>query len=324
MIHSSFINSFLEPFGYAFMQRALLSCAMIGFTNGFLGTFIVLRRQALLADALSHSLLPGMAVAAMLVGLSPGGLLLGGLIAALLVALGGALIARNSRLKDETAVASLYIIAFALGIVLIRFSRVKVDLTHFLFGNILGVSNGDLWIAYAAAFLTLTTLVIFQRPLLLTLFDAAVARASGVHVSWLETGLLILTVLGLVASLQAVGVLLSLGLLILPAATAYLLTDSFSRMLWGGAVLGLLGSISGLFLSFFANIPSGPCIIMILAIFLGAAYLFSLRYGIVARLLHLRHFHEESLERWEGHQGHDHEMIHTDKSLQSGDHQEGS
>jgi ABC-type Mn2+/Zn2+ transport system permease subunit len=324
MIHSSFINSFLEPFGYAFMQRALLSCAMIGFTNGFLGTFIVLRRQALLADALSHSLLPGMAVAAMLVGLSPGGLLLGGLIAALLVALGGALIARNSRLKDETAVASLYIIAFALGIVLIRFSRVKVDLTHFLFGNILGVSNGDLWIAYAAAFLTLTTLVIFQRPLLLTLFDAAVARASGVRVSWLETGLLVLTVLGLVASLQAVGVLLSLGLLILPAATAYLLTDSFSRMLWGGAVLGLLGSISGLFLSFFANIPSGPCIIMILAIFLGAAYLFSPRYGIVARLLHLRHFHEESLERWEGHQGHDHEMIHTDKSLQSGDHQEGS
>ena len=267
----SLITSLIEPFGYAFMQRALLSCALIGFTNGFLGTFIILRRQALLADALSHSLLPGMAVAAMLVGLSPGGLLLGGLIAALLVALGGQLVARNSRLKDETAVASLYIIAFALGIVLIRFSRVKVDLTHFLFGNILGVSNGDLWVSYAAAFLTLATLVIFQRPLLLTLFDATVARASGIRVGWLETGLLALTVLGLVASLQAVGVLLSLGLLILPAATAYLLTDSFPRMLWGGALLGLAGSVSGLFLSFFANIPSGPCIILRLAMFLAAA-----------------------------------------------------
>ena len=314
MMHSVLINSLLEPFSYAFMQRALLSCALIGFTNGFLGTFIILRRQALLADALSHSLLPGMAVAAMLVGLSPGGLLLGGLIAALLVALGGQLVARNSRLKDETAVASLYIIAFALGIVLIRFSRVKVDLTHFLFGNILGVSNGDLWIAYLAAFLTLTTLVIFQRPLLLTLFDAAVARASGIRVGWLETGLLALTVLGLVASLQAVGVLLSLGLLILPAATAYLLTDSFPRMLWGGAILGLLGSVSGLFLSFLANIPSGPCIIILLAFFLGAAYLFSPRYGIVTRLLHRRHFHEESLERWEGHQDHHHEILHSESS----------
>ena len=306
---ASFLSSLIEPFGYAFMQRALLSCSLIGFTNGFLGTFIILRRQALLADALSHSLLPGMAVAAMLVGLSPGGLLLGGLIAALLVALGGQLVARNSRLKDETAVASLYIIAFALGILLIRFSRVKVDLTHFLFGNILGVSNGDLWISYAAAFLTLTTLVIFQRPLLLTLFDASVARASGLRVGWLETGLLALTVLGLVVSLQAVGVLLSLGLLILPAATAYLLTDSFPRMLWGGAFLGLTGSVSGLFLSFFASIPSGPCIILLLAIFLGAAYLLSPRYGILSRLLHPRHFHEESLERWEGHQGHDHEVL---------------
>lgn len=304
----SFIISLLEPFSYGFMQRALLSCALIGFTNGFLGAFIILRRQALLADALSHSLLPGMAISAMFVGLSPSGLLLGGLIAALLVALGGELIARNSRLKDETAVASLYIIAFALGVVLIHFSRVKVDLTHFLFGNILGVSNGDLWIAYLATFVTLTTLVIFQRPLLLTLFDATVARALGIRVSWLETGLLALTVLSLVASLQAVGVLLSLGLLILPAATAYLLTDSFSHMLWGGAILGLLGSVSGLFLSFFASIPSGPCIILLLAFLLGLAYLFSPKYGIVIRFLNSHHFHEESLERWEGHQDHDHQL----------------
>jgi ABC-type Mn2+/Zn2+ transport system permease subunit len=305
-------HSLCEPFDYAFMQRALLSCALLGFTNGFLGTFIILRRQALLADALSHSLLPGLAVAAMIVGLSPGGLLLGGLMAALLVALGGQLMARNSRLKDETAVASLYIIAFALGIVLIRFARVKIDLTHFLFGNILGVANGDLWIAYGAATLTLSLLVLFQRPLLLVLFDAAVARASGIKVGWIETGLLALTVLGLVASLQAVGVLLSLGLLILPAATAYLLTDSFTRMLWSGAFLGMVSAVGGLMLSFFANIPSGPCIVLLLALFLGSAYLFSPRYGVVSRALKGRHFHEESLERWEGHQGHDHQVPDTD------------
>lgn len=297
-----------EPFGYPFMQRALLSCALIGFTNGFLGTFIILRRQALLADALSHSLLPGLAIAAMVVGLSPGGLLLGGLVAALLVAIGGQFMARNSRLKDETAVASLYIIAFALGIVLIRFAKVKVDLTHFLFGNILGVGNGDLWISYGSAFLTLTTLVFFHRPLLLTLFDATVARASGIRVGWIETGLLALTVLGLVASLQAVGVLLSLGLLILPAATAYLLTNSFSRMLWGGAFLGLISATGGLLLSFFANIPSGPCIVLLMALFMGAAYFFSPRYGVLTRVFGGRHFHEESLGRWEGHQGHNHHV----------------
>jgi ABC-type Mn2+/Zn2+ transport system permease subunit len=295
-----------DPLGYAFMQRALLCCALIGFTNGFLGTYIILRRQALLADALSHSLLPGVAIAAMIAGLSPGGLLLGGLLAAMLVALGGQLVARNSRLKDETAVASLYIIAFAVGIILIRFSRVKIDLTHFLFGNILGVGDGDLWIAYGAATLTLGGLVLFHRPLLLVLFDATVARASGIRVGWLETGLLTLTVLGLVASLQAVGVLLSLGLMILPAATAYLLTDSFTRMLWGGALLGMTSAVGGLFLSFHANIPSGPCIVLLLGVFLAAAYLLSPRYGILPRILRKSHFHEGSLERWKGHEDHGH------------------
>jgi ABC-type Mn2+/Zn2+ transport system permease subunit len=302
------LHSLTEPFSYAFMQRALLSCALIGFTNGFLGTFVILRRQALLTDALSHSLLPGLAVAAILVGLSPGGLLLGGLLAALLVALGGQLIARNSRLKDETAVAALYIIAFALGILLLRYARVKVDLVHFLFGNILGVGDGDLLISYGAAVLTFGILVPFQRPVLLTLFDTSVARASGIRTGWIEAGLLTLIVLALVASLQAVGVLLSLGLLILPAATAYLLTDSFSRMLWGSAALGLVGAVAGLLLSFLANIPSGPSIVLVLALFLGAAYLFSPHYGIVIRFFHGRHLHEESLRRWTGHEGHDHDL----------------
>jgi ABC-type Mn2+/Zn2+ transport system permease subunit len=111
-----------------------------------------------------------------------------------------------------------------------------------------------------------------------------------------------------VASLQAVGVLLSLGLLILPAATAYLLTDSFSRMLWGSAALGLVGAVAGLLLSFLANIPSGPSIVLVLALFLGAAYLFSPHYGIVIRFFRGRHLHEESLRRWTGHEGHDHDL----------------
>lgn len=299
-----------EPFGYSFMQRALLCCALTGFTNGFLGTSVILRRQALMADALSHSLLPGLAVAVILVGLSPAGLLLGGLVAALLVALGGQLLARNSRLKDETALAALYVISFAAGIALIRFAKVKVDLTHFLFGNILGVGDGDLLISYGAACISLSAIVLFQRPLLLTLFDATVARASGIRTGAVEAGLLSLTVLGLVASLQTAGVLLSLGLLILPASTAYLLTDSYARMLWGGAFLGMICAVGGLLLSFFADIPSGPCIILVQGVLLAAAYLCSPRHGLLPRMLRRRHYHEESLERWKGHRGHGHDLPH--------------
>ena len=114
--------------------------------------------------------------------------------------------------------------------------------------------------------------------------------------------------MALVASLQAVGVLLSLGLLILPAATAYLMTDSFSRMLWGSAVLGLAGAMAGLLLSFLANIPSGPCIVLVLAVFLGIAYLFSPKHGVLSRFFKGRHLHEESLRRWSGHEGHDHDL----------------
>jgi len=288
----------LEPFEYEFMQRAILVCVLIGFTNGFLGAFIVIRRLALTADALSHSLLPGLAVAAIFIGLNPAGLLLGGLVAAVIVAVGGQLITRSSRIKDETAIASLYVIAFALGVILIRFAKVKVDLDGFLFGNILGVANSDIGISLATCAITLSTLLILQRPLLLTLFESSVARSQGVPVQALLTTLMVLIVLAMLASLQAVGVLLSLGLLILPAATMYLLSDSYQAMSWGGAALGVTGAVLGLMISFRANIPSGPAIVMVLgAAFLGAL-LFSPKYGIVIRALRPRHLHKESLDRW--------------------------
>jgi len=211
---------------------------------------------------------------------------------------GGQLITRSSRIKDETAIASLYVIAFALGVILIRFAKVKVDLDGFLFGNILGVANSDIGISLATCAITLSTLLILQRPLLLTLFESSVARSQGVPVQALLTTLMVLIVLAMLASLQAVGVLLSLGLLILPAATMYLLSDSYQAMSWGGAALGVTGAVLGLMISFRANIPSGPAIVMVLgAAFLGAL-LFSPKYGIVIRALRPRHLHKESLDRW--------------------------
>ena len=292
------MNWLLEPFQYEFMQRAFLACVLIGLTNGFLGAFVVIRRMALTADALSHSLLPGLALAAIAVGLNPVGLLLGGLAAAAIVALGGQMIARSSRIKDETAIASLYVIAFALGIVLIKYARVKVDLDSFLFGNILGVADSDIWTSLAISAVTLVTLLALQRPLLLTLFEASVARTQGIRVNAILTTLILLIVLAMLSSLQAVGVLLSLGLLILPAATMYLLSDSYQAMSWGGATIGVSGAVIGLMVSFWANSPSGPAIIMVLGCGFLLAYLFSPKYGIVTRALRPRHLHEESLQRW--------------------------
>ena len=287
-----------EPFQYEFMQRALVACALIGFTNGFLGSFVVLRRLALMADALSHSLLPGLAVSAIFIGLNPGGLLVGGLLAALFVALGGHLMARSSRLKDETAIAALYIIAFAAGIALIKYAKVRVSLDHFLFGNILAVGDADLWISYLVGAVVLLSLVILHRPLLLALFEVSVARSQGVRVDALLGWLIVLIVLTMVSSLQAVGVLLSLGLMILPAATVYLLTDSYSSLAVRSGALGMAGAVAGLLVSYWTNIPSGPAIIMVLGLVFLLAYLFSPKYGIIAARWRKRHLHEESLERW--------------------------
>ncbi|MDD5261516.1 MAG: metal ABC transporter permease [Methylacidiphilales bacterium] len=301
------MNWLFEPFQHEFMQRALLGCALVGFTNGFLSAFIVLRRMALMADALSHSLLPGLAVGVMLFGLaSSASLFCGALVAALLVALGSQLIARSSRVKEETALAVLFTLAFAAGIVLLKFARVQVELNHYLFGNILGLSNSDLWTTYGISFVTLPLLVLLQRPLFLMLFEPSVARTQGVPVAFLNYLLVTLLVLAMISSLQAVGVILALGLLVAPAATVYLFSDSCAALFWGGGLVGLFGSCTGLLVSYWLNLPAGACIVLLLGLMFFAAYLFSPKYGVLHRFIHGRHLHGESLARWQDSQGHHH------------------
>ena len=293
-----FLNDLLSQ---EFMRRALLGGALIGFTNGFLGSFIVLRRMSLMADALSHSMLPGLALGLLFFGLSPGGLFLGGIVAAFLVAVGAMLLARGSRLKEDTSLAILYTMAFSGGVVLLRFVKSPVDLAHYLFGNVLGMGDADLWIAYAVALVVVPGLLLLQRPLVLTLFDPAVARSQGVKVGALHLVLIAASVLAMISSAQAVGVILMLGLLVTPAATMYLLTDNFPRMLWGGAALGCFGAVGGLVLSYrFDRLPSGAAIVLVLGVCFLVSWFFSPRYGLLSRLRKARHFHEASLQRWEG------------------------
>jgi ABC-type Mn2+/Zn2+ transport system permease subunit len=296
-----------EPFHQEFMRRVLVGGALIGFTNGFLGAFVVLRRLALMADALSHSLLPGLAIGMMIAGgLFPSALFMGALAAALIVAVGAQVIARTSRLKEDTALGALYTVAFSIGIVLLKFVKTRVSLVHYLFGNILGLANSDLWIIYGISLVVVPLLAGMQRPLLITLFDPAVAASQGIRVHWLNLVLMCALVLTMIASLQAVGVIMLLGLLIVPAATVYLVCDSYPAMLWGGGAIGMFGSLVGLLLSYHFDLPSGACIVLVLGVILFAAYLFSPRYGLFRKLRPARHLHEESLARWpEGEKGKD-------------------
>ena len=302
------MNFFRDLWSHEFMRRALVGGALIGFTNGFLGTFIVLRRMSLMADALSHSMLPGLALGLLVAGgLSASGLFLGGITAAFLVALGAMLLARTSRLKEDASLAILYTVAFSAGVVLLQFVPTPVDLKHWLFGDILGIGDADLWIAYGVTLAVVPGLLLVLRPLVLTLFDPMVARSQGVKVDALHVLLIAASVLAMISSAQAVGVILMLGLLVAPAATLYLLTDNFSTMLWGGAALGTAGSVLGLVLSYrFEKIPSGAAIVLVLGACFIAAWAFGPRYGLIAKLRKRRHFHEESLSRWEHGDGHDH------------------
>ncbi len=289
----------LEPFQHEFMLRALFGCALIGFVNGALSAFIVLRRLALMADAIAHSLLPGVAVALILFGLTPGTLFAGALVAALLVAAGVQIISGSSRIKEDTSLGLLFACSFSLGLVLLNYSPSQVNVTHYLFGNILGLADADLWIIYFISLIVLPLLVAFQRPLLLMMFEPSVAASQGVRTRLLNYLLIGLLVLSMISSLQAVGVILALGMLIAPAASIYLFSDSFAAMFWGGALVGMLGSSAGLFVSYWLNLPSGACIVLVLGFIFLCAYFFSPRYGLISKLSRRRHLHDESLARWE-------------------------
>jgi manganese transport system permease protein len=288
----------LEPFRHDFMQRAFLGCVLIGFTNGVLSTFIVLRRLALMADAMAHSLLPGLALALILFGVAPASLFFGALVAALLVALGTQLISGSSRIKEDTSLGLLFACSFSLGLVMLNFSPVRVDVTHYLFGNILGLSNADLWTTQAISVVTVPMLVALRRPLLLMMFEPSVAASQGVPVTSLRYFLMAILVLSMISSLQAVGVVLALGMLIAPAAAVYLVTDSFTVIFWAAGLLGALGSCLGLWISYIFDLPSGACIVLVLGGFFLLAYFFSPRYGLITKFVRRRHLHEESLARW--------------------------
>jgi manganese transport system permease protein len=266
-----------------FYQRALAAAGFIGFANGFFSGFVVLRRNALSVSALSHTMLPGIALGIFITGaLSQWNAFFGALFAALLVGLGSVAVARGNRVAQGTALAVLYTAAFAAGIALLPKLDTRTELEHWLFGDIIAVGNADLWIAFTIGSATLLITNLLMRPILLTLFEPNVAAAQGVPVRFIQYLIFTLMVLALVSSLQAVGCVLSVGLLVTPAATVSLLTDRTPALFWGGGLIGGVGSIAAVLLSGVLNIAPGPSIVIVLGLLFIVAYLFSPKYGLLA------------------------------------------
>jgi zinc/manganese transport system permease protein len=278
------LSFLLEPFEFEFMRRGLLSALLLGLSGGALGAVLMLRRLALMGDALAHSLLPGIALAFLLVGPGPIALFVGALLAGLLTAGGSALVTRLTRLKEDAAFAALFITFFALGVALVSHLGSRLDLLHFLFGNILGVSPADLRLAAFATSLTLLAFLFFHRVILLETFDPVFHRATGGRGGLVHFAILALTVLNLVAALQTMGIVLALGLFLLPAVTAYLWCDRFLPLLALSSTLAVLGSATGLLASYHLGLASGASIVLCLGLaFLLSAFL-SPRHGMLSRL----------------------------------------
>jgi ABC-type Mn2+/Zn2+ transport system permease subunit len=222
-------------------------------------------------------------VAILWVGLHDWSTFLGALFAALLIGLGSLAVSRGSRLDQDSALAILYTAAFSGGIILLRRLNISQQMEEWLFGNIMGLRDSDLWTNYWISFSALAILTALHRPLLMTLFDAEVAATLGVPVRALNYLLLALLIVILISSLQAVGCMLAIGLLVTPAATIYLLTDSTNKLFWGGALLGGLASAFAVLAGWWLNIEQGPAIVLVLGACFLIAFVFGPKHGLLSK-----------------------------------------
>jgi manganese/iron transport system permease protein len=273
------LDFLLAPLQYDFMIHGMLAAVLVGILCAVIGCFIVLRSMAFLGDAMAHAVLPGVAVAY----LFGGNLILGALIAALIVAGGIALFSRRGTLREDTAIGILFSSALALGVAIISTMRTyAVDLSHILFGNVLGVSTSDVWVILGLGLFVLALLLLAYRPLVIVSFDPVLATTLRLPVEGLRSLLLVLVAVTIVVSIQTVGVGLVTAMLITPAATAYLLTRRLSSMMLLAGFLGALSGVIGLYASYYANLASGAAVVLAATVFFLIAFLFSPQRGWVA------------------------------------------
>lgn len=269
----------IEPLSFEFMRNAILTAILLGILCSVVGSYLIVQRMGLLGDVIAHAVLPGLAIAFFL-GID---IFIGAFISGTISTFVIAWIQSQSRVKVDVAMALVFSGFLALGIMLITLLKSKLDLHHFLFGDILGVTTGDVGRTTAIAIAVLLLVKIFYKELLFYTFDPLGAQASGLPVNLIHFGLMAAITLTIIASMQAVGVVLVVSLLVGPGITAYLLVKELHLMMGLGAILGIIASISGMYMSYYLNVPSGAAIVLVVSGLFLLALLFSPAQGILTR-----------------------------------------
>jgi zinc/manganese transport system permease protein len=284
------IDTIVSPFAeFSFMRRALVGCLALSLGAPPIGVFLMLRRMSLMGDALSHAVLPGAAIGYLLFGLSLPAMSFGGFIAGLAVALAAGLVARATLLREDASLAGFYLVSLALGVLIVSIRGSNIDLLHVLFGTVLALDDAALILVAAIATISLTVLAVIYRPLVLECFDPQFLRSASGWSSPTHLIFLVLVVLNLVAGFQALGTLMAVGIMLLPAVTARFWAEDMSGLIVVAIASAFAASCAGLLLSFYANVPTGPAIILLSGAFYLVSMLLGPRGGLLWSLVPRRH-----------------------------------
>ncbi|WP_170295574.1 metal ABC transporter permease [Chengkuizengella sediminis] len=272
----NYVNYVME---YEYMQRAFLTSVIVGIICGAIGCFIILRGMALMGDAISHAVLPGVALSYVL-GIN---FFFGAVVSGVLTTIGIGYISQNSRIKNDIAIGIMFTFAFAIGIIWVTLLKSSTDLYHILFGNLLVVRTSELWATFGIGVFVLVMIYLFYKELLVSSFDPTMSAAYGLPNKMIHYLLMILLTMVTVASIQTVGIVLVVAMLITPAATAYLLTDRLWIMIYLSSGFGATSSIVGLFFSNRFDLDSGATIVLTATTMFLIAFIFSPKQGVLWR-----------------------------------------
>ena len=284
------IDAVMQPFiEFAFMRRALAGCLALSIGAPPIGVFLMLRRMSLMGDAMSHAILPGAAIGYLLAGLSLPIMSLGGFAAGLAVALLAGLVARATILKEDASLAAFYLLSLALGVFIISVKGSNIDLLHILFGTVLALDNAALLLVASITTVSSVALALIYRPLVLECFDPQFLRSVSGASSVTHLLFLVLVVLNLVSGFQALGTLMAVGIMLLPAITARFWASDVSGLIIVAVCSAFAACVAGLLLSFYVNVPTGPAIILISGALYAVSVLVGTRGGLLWLIAPLRH-----------------------------------
>lgn len=277
-------ETLIEPFAdFGFMRRALLGCAVISVGATPVGVFLMLRHMSLTGDAMAHAILPGAAIGYLVAGLSLGAMTIGGLVAGMAVALASGFVTRVTALREDASLAAFYLISLALGVLIVSTRGSNVDLMHVLFGTVLALDDAALVLLCSIASISLLVLALIFRPLVLECADPQFLRSVSGLSAITHFTFLSLVVLNLVGGFHALGTLMAVGIMILPAAAAQFWTLSIGGLVTTSVTIALMSSLSGLLISYHYSLPTGPAIILVAGIIYGISLIFGTAGGIIVQ-----------------------------------------